>query len=985
MRDDLDPNLMNTAAEEAADSGQRYPIVSCIGVGPKSDTFFVQDAMAGRKDAVRRLFHEDFTNENPDLIDMSLAPLSALYHPNLALVTDYGLEEGRAFIVREKAEGVKLTEALVGAPKAQAMSLIGQLLLALDYLYAHNVLHLGLKPENIFVDKSGSHWRLKLTDYGFYQVMYPPSKMESNVVGAPPYTAPEYAIRRALDVKSDLYSVGVYLYLALAGRPPFAGKDTVALLQEQLKKDPAPIGNVGPKLNSFVMRLLSRDPQSRFPNPRQAWNAFYEAADDPQLAKGVILPQLFTDSEEVFRYQEYLKLFRRIALQGGRWVITGERGSGKSFLARWLERLFWLNQKPVLRFPGERIALLEGEHSLNPSEPTYVLVDDADSGPVEAWLRARPYAHIVAFVQDKNWTQKKSGWQNYPLKPLDPKQLAGVLERNLGLAGDRINQEWMRVTNGEASRVVEHGRTLAEQQIVHPAGLQWKMEAEKYLGSRAQHAGDPFVVLPEGPRRVLALLALIQLPVKADHLAAWAELPPEGIAPALAPLLRAEFIRRIAAAGQEFFQAVVVPPKSFQDYLAEGDVMRVIQDLARMERPRGAIEAMSRYFSAERLKEPALALLRARLACDAGLHAAVLKTIDSNFVQALKPAQKSEAFETLGRSLLATGKGKQAEASLKNAYKAYQAENRVDGRVRTLMWLGDWCRQEGDQEKAIRFFQQALTDAEQSEDRDALEGRIELHIGDLYAAATDFENAEARYTISLQKLGYGGQEGSIADVYAHWAQTSLQMGEEQKAEWLALEGLRRAIFLGRGTTEGQLFRVLAKLQELKGNLRGAAERLAEAIYTLSHTGDALAHLKALMERAHFYERNRELILASQDAQEAVELAKKLGNGDLEGQAHLVLGKVSRRDINHFEKAIKHLDYAYQKLSEARNARLAWECLFEKGEIERYRENNAEAKVFFQQALQLLEHALGATVPGTPESNELNQKRAQLEMIMGSLR
>jgi hypothetical protein len=64
--------------------------------------------------------------------------------------------------------------------------------------------------------------------------------------------------------------------------------------------------------------------------------------------------------------------------------------------------------------------------------------------------------------------------------------------------------------------------------------------------------------------------------------------------------------------------------------------------------------------------------------------------------------------------------------------------------------------------------------------------------------------------------------------------------------------------------------------------------------------------------------------------------------------------------------------------------MAWECLFEKGEIERYRENNAAAKTYYQQALQLLDHALSLVVPGTSESNELNQRRGRLEMILSSL-
>jgi hypothetical protein len=670
MRDDLDPNLMAAAPEEPGE-GQRYSILNCIGVGPKSDSFLCRDLLHGGREVVRRLFHEDFTGENKDLTDITLAPLAGLSHPNLVSVLGFGVEEGRAFLVREKAEGVKLSEALGSATRPQALGLIGQLLLALDYLYSQNVLHLGLKPENLFVDKTGSVWRLKVVDYGIYPVMFPPTKVESHAVGTPPYTAPEYAIRRVLDVRSDLYSVGIYLYLALAGRFPFDGKETVALLQAQLKQEPIPLAKAAPgvsaKMNSFVQRLLSRDPQSRYATPRQAWVAFYEAAEDPQLLHRVFPPGLFTDPEEVFRYQEYLKLFRRIALQGGRWAITGEKGSGKSFLARWLERLFWLNQKPVLRFPGERIALLEGEPTLNPSEPTYVLIDDADQGPAEAWLRARPYAHIVAFVQDKAWTQKKSGWQLYPLKPLDGKQVAGILERNLGLAGERIIQEWSRRTRGEAAEIVQHGRALALQGVVHPAGLHWKMEAEKYLAAPVGSVGDPFAALDEASRRLLAVLTWTQLPLTAERLSAWLQIPPEKISESLNRMLREEWVRRVLALGQEFFAARIPAPSSLKNLLVEHDVRLILEDLDRLEWHRAALEAMGNYFSAERLKDPVLVLLRARLACGAGAYSVVLKAIDAPFVQALKANQKGEAFELLGRALAAAKKSKQAEGAFKNA------------------------------------------------------------------------------------------------------------------------------------------------------------------------------------------------------------------------------------------------------------------------------------------------------------------------------
>jgi len=975
---------MAGVAEESLAEGQRYRVVSCLGVGQRSDSFLVQDQFFAGREAVRRTFHEDFITENKDLVDLVMTPWANLSHPNLPLIYDLGIEEGRAYFVREKAAGVKLTEALAGATRPQALALIGQLLLALDHLYANNILHLNLKPENILVDKSVNPWRLRLLDFGLSPVLYPPSKVESNAVGTPPFTAPEYAIRRTLDVRSDLYSVGIYLYLALAGRMPFAGNDTVGLLQAQLKSDPQALSAVAPsvsaKLSSVVQRLLSRDPQSRYMTPRLAWAALLEAADDPQLGHRVFLPKVFSDPEDVFRYQEYLKLFRRIALQGGRWVITGESGSGKSFLAGWLERLFWLNQKPVLRIPGREIALLEGEHSLNPAEPTYVLVDDADQGPVEAWLRARPYAHIVAFAKEKTWPQKKSGWQMYPLKPLDAKQIAGLLERDISLTGDRISAEWLERTKGEAGYVVQLGRALEREETIRPHGIHYKMEADKFFATSRDLAFDPGSLLEEKPKKLLTYLSYVQIPVRTELVASWAQVPPEEASELLLDLVRLGWVQRRVALGQEFFASAIEFSPAAKKRLGENEAKNLAGELERLEFHAAGLRALESYFGPK--ANPATALLRARLAAGARQPELVLKLVDSNFVNGLPPPLKAEAFLSLGRALHQSGKSKQADASLKNAYKGFQAAADPDGMARSLVELGLMTLEAGDRERAFRFYQQAMTEAEQSKDRDAIEGSVELHVGRLYALATDFENAETHFTSALQKLGYASQEASIAEVYANYAAMTYQMGDEFRAEALALEGLRRAIFIGNTRAQGEIFALLAKLQEQRGNLRGAAERYAEAIDRFA--GSGLAYLRSLLDRAYFYERNRELILASQDAMEALKEAKRLQRGDLEGKAQLVLGKVMRRDINKLEPALAQLDLAYQKLAEAKDARLASEALFEKGEIERYRENAPQAKTHYQQAMQLLEHAMTQLVPGTADYNELQQKRSQIQMILETL-
>ncbi len=974
---------------EGAPEG-RYRTLSCIGVGQKSDSFDSQDLYQGGREVVRRLFHEDFSAENPDLTDLIFPKLAGLSHPNLGRVIDYGMEEGKGYLVREKVEGLPILEALQGANRAQVLTAFAQLLLALDYLYSQNTFHLSLKPSNIMVNTKSSPWELKVVDYGIAPIIFPPTKMESNTVGTPPYTAPEYAIRRVIDVRSDLYSVGILLYQALSQKSPFQAKDTVSLLQAQLKQDPPPLQGVAPgvspKLSNFVQRLLARDPQSRFSTPRQALKAFLEAAEDGSLAGRIDLPDLFSDPEQLFRDQEYLKLFRRVALQGGRWAITGESGNGKTFLAKWLERLFILNQKPVLRLEGENIALLEGEHSLNPSEPTYVLIDNADRGPVEAWLRARPYAHIVALVEDKAWTKKKSGWQLYPLKSLDAKQIGASLEASLGVTGDRIAQEWFAHTQGKSRAMVQHGQALVRQGIIQPSGLGWRFDYEKYLAAagsvKKDLLGDPLASLPEAHRRLMAILASLQVPVAADTLVQWTDSTPELIAQSLGFLLKAQLVGRMVRLGQEFYLSNLPPPDRLDPNVGAMALRGYLEELYRLEWHREGSAVIERYFAKE--ADPALALMKAKFIGAAGNHAGVFAIINSAFVQGLKPQMKSLAFEILGRSLLFSGKAKQAEAAFRNAYTQYRADQDHDGQARVLMYLGIFCRNTGDQAKAVKFFQQSIAEAEQAKEADLIQGNIELHIGDLYAAATDFENAEARYLESLQKLGYASQEATIAKTYGSYAEMCLKLGDPYRAELLAMEGLRRAIFKRSYAAQGGLFSTLAKLQEQKGNLRGAAERLAEAVYVLAVANDPAAHLKALIERASFYETNRELILASQDANEALVEGKRLGDENLEGQAHLILGKILRRDMNRLETALQHLDVAFKKLEASQNVKKLWECLFERAEIERYRENPEAARHNYEQALQRIDLALTQLVPGTTESQNLTQKRDYIEMTLRTL-
>ncbi|XP_025027174.1 serine/threonine-protein kinase ULK3 isoform X3 [Python bivittatus] len=135
---------------------------------------------------------------------------------------------------------------------------------ALKFLHDKNISHLDLKPQNILL-RSLQKPHLKLADFGFAQHMSP--RDEKHVLrGSPLYMAPEMVCSRQYDARVDLWSVGVILYEALFGRPPFASKSFAELEEKIRSSQPIELPSrprLSPECRDLLQRLLQRDPQQR--------------------------------------------------------------------------------------------------------------------------------------------------------------------------------------------------------------------------------------------------------------------------------------------------------------------------------------------------------------------------------------------------------------------------------------------------------------------------------------------------------------------------------------------------------------------------------------------------------------------------------------------------------------------------------------------------------------------------------------------------
>jgi tetratricopeptide (TPR) repeat protein len=875
---------------------------------------------------------------------------------------------------------------------ADAVPVFLQLLAALDYLYAEGQLHLNLKPENIMVMERGVGGvpRLKLLDFGLAPLFHPVSRKEGRAIGAPPYTAPEYAAEGLPDTRVDLYAVGVLLYMALSGRSPFKGKDADSIRKEQAKGDPRPLKKVAKgvssELSEVVQRLMSRKIENRFSSPRQAMLALAQAAGKGPLLPKDLSPLPFSDPDQAFRYQDFAKMFRRILIQGGMWAFQGKRGTGKTFFARWMQRYFWLNKKAVWFYQGDDIARMEGDTVTDSSRLPFIVIDDADRGPVQAWLTSRPYPRVILLGEDLAWTKEDSRWQFVPLKESEDAGIREALTVGLGTLSDKSYPPLARRGQSSASALVQVVRDLHRQDLVAGNFSGWQLQEQKFLASpyaaQGVTVGTPLPWLPESSRRLFSLLALVQVPLSTGILSDWLATESGELHPLLLSLVREGLVERKLWLGREYFQSQYPTPSRLDDSVKPSHVKAWVRGLRELGWTEAAVEVLGRFFQEESLKKDAeLVLLKSGLLSELGRHGEIFKEITSPFVKSLPAKLQGEAFEILGRSLLDGGKRPQAEAALKNAYNQYRSEQDVPGQARVLAYIGLLTMEAGDRGQALKFYGQSLAMAKKLPESDVLLGEIELKIGDLYAEATDYDGADAHYQASIQAFHRADRSVLLAESFARFARLELLRDELQSSEYYGGEALSLAIFHRAWRLQGEIYLLLAELEETQDRPAQTVERLNQAVFALSRTSHALLHARALARRAYFLEMQRRLDQAEQDCQKVLKFAKGKDVPELDGQARLVLGKIRRRNQEKLNEAVEQFTKAKESFERSRNLKGAWECEFERGEVERSRHNSQAARSHYEEALRILDRYLADLAPKVKERLMKEGKRDRIEMAI----
>jgi eukaryotic-like serine/threonine-protein kinase len=270
------------------------------------------------------------------------ALLAGLDHPGVARIHEVGERAGRPYLIMELISGGSLTRKLADGPlpESTALRLVGEVAGALAVAHRAGLVHRDIKPDNIMIRSDSTAC---LIDFGL--AGRADHAAGDVTVGTLIYSAPEQAgaLRRPVDGRADLYSLGVVLYECLVGVPPFQAEDAGELIRLHMTATPPPVRARRPEVSAAVCavleRLLAKDPDDRFASADELRACLDRiAAGETEELPALAAARTGRDGPLVGRTEQSRRLTARLREamtgRGGVAIVLGPPGGGKSRLVR---------------------------------------------------------------------------------------------------------------------------------------------------------------------------------------------------------------------------------------------------------------------------------------------------------------------------------------------------------------------------------------------------------------------------------------------------------------------------------------------------------------------------------------------------------------------------------------------------------------------------------------------------------------------------
>jgi len=254
----------------------RYEVIRELGQGAMGVVYQAKDPLIDRVVAIKTInlgLAQEGKDEYEGRFYQEAKAAGRLNHPNIVTIYDVGKSGDVAYIAMEFLQGRELRDIMNDAgllPIDHVLDMVAQVASGLAYAHEYDIVHRDVKPSNIMVIRDG---HVKITDFGIARMASAGVRTQTGMVlGSPKYMSPEQVMGKALDQRSDIFSLGVMLYEMLAGSAPFNGDNVNSIMYQTLNAAPALPSTINPlvpeMLNFIVAKALAKSVDDRYQNAK---------------------------------------------------------------------------------------------------------------------------------------------------------------------------------------------------------------------------------------------------------------------------------------------------------------------------------------------------------------------------------------------------------------------------------------------------------------------------------------------------------------------------------------------------------------------------------------------------------------------------------------------------------------------------------------------------------------------------------------------
>ena len=461
-----------------------YKIIEPLGAGGMGEVYRAHDTTLDRDVAIKTL-PEDLATD-PDRLarfEREAKSLAALDHPNIVHIYTVESAGDTRFLTMQLVEGDRLADSIPGhgMPLEDLLDIAIPLADALCAAHESSITHRDLKPANVMLDHAG---RVKVLDFGLAKLQRPEADAGASqlttdlrtdhgaVLGTVPYMSPEQAEAKAIDHRSDLFSLGVMLHEMATGERPFQGETAASVISSILRDTPTPVtetrAEMPAEIGRIIRRCLEKDPERRFQSAKDLRIELQDLrreADSVQ-ANTRVTPPVASRRWRRLAYAVPIVAAAAIlvwALSGRGGDSSGSRGTGSTI-------------RPLTSFVGWEYA---PSWSPDGSMITYTHIVGGDADVATLSVRGGE-PHIL--TGDSPADEIKARWSP------DGSKIAYVSDRGTG-----SNVYWIPPTGGAERMVAETHIPFLERMGAWAGALganPWSPDGQELIFSRLNERGD---------------------------------------------------------------------------------------------------------------------------------------------------------------------------------------------------------------------------------------------------------------------------------------------------------------------------------------------------------------------------------------------------------------------------------------------------------------------------------------------------------------